>query len=163
MLMAQENFGSSSLRFKLDDADQRLAYDMLSKIQRKQTGFITALICEYLEKHNINPYMYESKDLNNIVNAYMNVRKKSNAVSAYPFPAPTAEPATVVEQKPKKKTVRKKQEEIPIEPIEENDKEEVVEQMIVEEPIEEDFSSPMDEVISQADLMNAMQSLNNFY
>lgn len=164
------NYGNSSLRFSFEDSEQKLAYDFLQKVSRKQTTLITTLICEYLEKNNINPYLYDSDDLNNMVKAYCKARQKSKASANLPLnPIVIAETVSEKPAKPikKKKEVKKEnladnKEILETKKIETHITE-VEEEININDIDEIDITDDFDDSeISAKDIANAMSSLIDF-
>lgn len=119
--MGNNNYGSSSLRFSFENDEQKLAYDLLQKIPRKQTQLITALLCNFIRQYNANPYVLDTKELNTLIKAYC-----KTSIYSLPFSNDTPLVANAVKSKPKKTTSSNKATKV-ITP-----KEEIIEETIVE-------------------------------
>ena len=168
-----ENHGKINPRFILDDAEQEKAYELLSKLGRNKTLFITALICEYLEKNDLNPYAYEDADLKDIVTAYIKLRRKGSI----PRVVSTQKSGTDVtskKQKPKPAkptknvgSINSKISETDIDEWNDKKNEELLEDDFDDIPdstdaVTVDLDVDDDEAISEKDMKMAMQSLSQF-
>lgn len=159
--MENKNYGNSSLRFSFSDNEQKIAHDFLKKIPRKQTSLIATLICKYLRENNIDPYLYDSEDLNNMVRAYCKASKKANTSPVSYMPTVViAESDTVKETKKTFSRLEKEKKLSASNQKAESKNSYIEENVSYDESNEFDNDTDMD--IDESDISNALASLADF-